>query len=417
MKKLSLSRFRPPVIRLVTLRPIVAPVLLLAAFVFIGAAQIAVPLHAQTPLASGSLAGEAPEEEEADEAEEMLDEARRPAPALRRKGRTWRRRASSGGGYYARLQKWIIDTQRTLHGQLTQGVRRLKTGNPFTAIWSLALISFIYGVVHAIGPGHGKAVITSYVFANEKTLKRGVLLAVLSSLMQAVTAVTAVTVLAIMMNATGLRIQAFARNMETISFAMIAAIGLWLVIGSLRKILRFWRDGEAQGGKRAAAHARHHHHDSAPQDRRAHRHDHGNHGGDHEHEHGESCGCGHNHIPAAQSLADDDWSWRKALSIILAVGLRPCTGAIIVLVFAFVNGLYWAGIASTFAMAIGTAITISSLALLAVGSKQLALKLYGGESRKAALVLNGAALLGGLFVLFLGATLLIGSLGPTRPFG
>ena len=92
----------------------------------------------------------------------------------------------------------------------------------------------------------------------------------------------------------------------------------------------------------------------------------------HHHAEGEAC----NHIVDARELAGP-MSWRKILAVVFSVGIRPCTGAILVLVFALTQGLFWAGVAATFAMAIGTAITVAALATLALGSRELALKLGG----------------------------------------
>ena len=120
-------------------------------------------------------------------------------------------------------------------------------------------------------------------------------------------------------------------------------------------------------------------------------------------------------MPDPQDLTGN-LSWRKAAAIVFAVGIRPCSGAVIVLIFALANGLFFAGVAATFAMAIGTAITVSVLAVLAVGSKQLALRIAGDSGSWSGWILNGAALGGSVLVLMLGATLFIGSLGPARPF-
>jgi nickel/cobalt exporter len=73
-------------------------------------------------------------------------------------------------------------------------------------------------------------------------------------------------------------------------------------------------------------------------------------------------------------------SWRKMMAVVFSVGIRPCTGAILVLVFALTQGLFWAGVAATFAMALGTALTVAVLATLALGSRELALRLGGTNS-------------------------------------
>ena len=93
----------------------------------------------------------------------------------------------------------------------------------------------------------------------------------------------------------------------------------------------------------------------------------------HDHAHDEACGCGHAHVPTAAQVKGE-WSWRQACSMAFAIGIRPCSGALIVLFFAYPLGLYWAGVASTLVMALGTAITVSVIAAIAVYSKHFAMR-------------------------------------------
>jgi ABC-type nickel/cobalt efflux system permease component RcnA len=109
-----------------------------------------------------------------------------------------------------------------------------------------------------------------------------------------------------------------------------------------------------------------------------------------------------------------DWSLRHAAAIVLAIGIRPCTGAILVLAFALTQGLFWAGVGATFAMAIGTAITVSVLAVAAVGSRDLALRFAG--SRWTTGIYDMAAVGGSLLVVLMGLALFWSSLGPVKPF-
>lgn len=275
----------------------------------------------------------------------------------------------------------VLTIQRDLHRQLAAAVRHLKRDGGASAAWLLASLSFIYGVVHAVGPGHGKAVISAYVLANERTVRRGVILSFLASAVQGLSAIILVGILAIALKATGMKIKAFAAYFETASYALITLVGLWLLVSQLRGWL-------AQ--KRADAH-------------------------NHSHAHDHDACCGHAHMPDPQDL-EGKLSLRKAAAIIFAVGIRPCTGAIIVLVFALANGVFMAGVAATFAMALGTAITVSLLAALAVGSKQLALRFAGENGKWIGAITNLAGFGGALLVLALGVTLFIGSLGPARPF-
>lgn len=298
---------------------------------------------------------------------------------------------------YARFWHWVQTTQQDLHRRLAAAVRRLKSEGA-AAAWLLVSLSFFYGVVHAVGPGHGKAVISSYVLANERTVRRGIVLSFLAAVVQALSAIVLVTLLAIILNAAGLRIKDTIGELETASYALIALIGAWMLFGQMR---RLWRPS-------LAAHAHDHaHHDHA-------HHDHHAHDGQGSHAHDDAC-CDHAHMPDPAELGGD-LSIKKAAAIVLAVGIRPCTGAVIVLVFALAHGLFLAGVGATFAMALGTAITVSVLAALAVGSKQVALRFAGGSARWTGWISQAAGLGGSALVLLLGLTLFTASLGPARPF-
>ena len=101
---------------------------------------------------------------------------------------------------------------------------------------------------------------------------------------------------------------------------------------------------------------------------------------------------------------------RDAWSAVIAVGLRPCSGALLVMTFALLNGLVLGGILSVFAMALGTALTVSALASLAVGAKGLALRLSGPGSHRAGMVASGIEIGAAVLVILLGALLLAASL-------
>jgi ABC-type nickel/cobalt efflux system permease component RcnA len=118
--------------------------------------------------------------------------------------------------------------------------------------------------------------------------------------------------------------------------------------------------------------------------------------------------CGHFHAPDPSTLGDN-FSWGSALATVIAAGARPCSGAILVLVFSLAQGLFLAGIAATFAMSIGTALTTGALAATAVFAKDIALKMAGGDSMRSLLLVRlfefGAACL----VLLIGASLFLGA--------
>ena len=109
----------------------------------------------------------------------------------------------------------------------------------------LAAMSFIYGVVHAVGPGHGKTIISSYVVANEETVRRGVIISFIAAALQALSAIALVGILAFALNASGLKINAWANQLETVSYALIALVGGWLLTTQLVRLLRRWQDSRA----------------------------------------------------------------------------------------------------------------------------------------------------------------------------
>ncbi len=280
--------------------------------------------------------------------------------------------------------RWVAAEQSAFYKQLTGTVRDMKQNG--SAVWTLISLSFLYGVFHAAGPGHGKVVMSSYVLANHETARRGAVLCLLSSLLQALVAIGVISILAIMFNATSLVISDATRALEVGSYVLVAVLGFYLIVKSVRRIVAAPL-GTPGAGPLHTEHrvADHHHHD-------------------------EHCGCNHAHAPSPALADQAGRSVRAAATAVLSVGLRPCTGALIVLVFALAQGLFWAGILSAFAMGLGTAITVSALMFLAVGTRRATLLLAGGNTRGAGIVLNGVQLLGAVAVFTLGAVLLTASL-------
>ena len=119
-------------------------------------------------------------------------------------------------------------------------------------------------------------------------------------------------------------------------------------------------------------------------------------------------------MPAPKDL-EGDLTWGKSMGIAASVGIRPCTGAILVLIFALSQGMLWAGVFATFAMALGTAITTSALAALAVGSKELATRYAGEGSRWAGHIGTAAGLAGSTAVLVIGTAFFFASLNGAAP--
>jgi nickel/cobalt transporter (NicO) family protein len=322
-------------------------------------------------------------------------------------------------GPLGRVFAWVLDKQQSLQRTLAMSVKSLKTDNPLGGALMLALLSFVYGVLHAVGPGHGKTIISSYVVANEETVRRGVIISFIAAGLQALSAVLLVGVLLIALGATGLQVNAWSNQLESISYAMIALVGLYLLAGQLRSVWRRWQHApvtvvaarDAHGlGDHHHHHTHHDHHHHHSREGHEHHEIHGRHD-HHHHSPGDAC----DHMVDARQLAGP-FSWRKVIPVVFSVGIRPCTGAILVLVFALTQGLFWAGVAATFAMALGTAITVAALATLALGSRELALKLGGTNSTWTNMVWSTCAIGGATIILLFGVLMFTASLGPARPF-
>jgi ABC-type nickel/cobalt efflux system permease component RcnA len=304
---------------------------------------------------------------------------------------------------------WAREKQQAFYGKLSATLRQMRGNSPLAATWALMLLSFGYGVFHAAGPGHGKAVISAWLLATENDLRRGILISFLSALIQALTAIVLVGVLFLVVASVGSAARDMAGLLESASYALIALLGgylVWTALGMLRPVKAEPAPVPAFAGVTTRQSIVLHDFagfepktsGAAPAA---------------DHVHGPDCGCGHAHLPAASELRGD-WSLAKAFSIAFAVGIRPCTGAILVLVFANGLGLYWAGVLSTLAMAVGTFITVSLIAAFAVYSKKLAARLLRGQSRLLDWFGIGLRFAGGLAIAFLGTILFLGSLGTTN---
>ena len=319
---------------------------------------------------------------------------------------------------YTGIVGWIMVKQAEFYKGLSGAIRAAKTDN--SALWVLFGLSFAYGVFHAAGPGHGKAVISSYLVANEETWKRGVTLSFLSAMLQALVAVLVVGIAAALLGATAGTMTRAVWWIEIVSYALIAAIGARLLWVKGRGFLREWaalRAPKSVGAAATHAHEHHHGHHHHHHDHHGHDHAHHDHGHDHAHDHHDHDDhSGHSHGPTPDQLAGPG-GWKRGLTAIVAVGLRPCSGAILVLVFALAQGIFWAGIAATFVMGLGTAITVAAIATLTVTATGLAARLAATRTGYGALALRGIEVAASIVVLLFGVALLAGYMASERLIG
>lgn len=283
---------------------------------------------------------------------------------------------------------YIQAQQQNLHRSLAGAIRALKSEGSVSAAWALISLSFLYGLFHAAGPGHGKAVLSAYLITQPTALKRSLALAAASSFMQGVTAIVVVTgiitVFGLALRSSGVIVQ----WLEAASFSLVALVGIWLVWRSAKAIAP--RFGLSLGS------SEHHHHSHS------HGHDHDHH---HDHSDGSSCSdghCGHAHMPTP-AQAQNAGSLREMAGIVMSIGIRPCSGAILVLVFSQVVGMTLAGIAAVLAMSAGTALAVATIALAAVGMRDGAWALTRLDDARVELVVHSLAIVGGVFLFLMGA--------------
>ncbi|MGE4218817.1 MAG: nickel/cobalt transporter [Alphaproteobacteria bacterium] len=235
----------------------------------------------------------------------------------------------------------VAEMQRDLHARLAGDVRGYaEAGSPMAALVIIG-IAFLYGVFHAAGPGHGKMVIGSYFLSRQAPLRRGIALSLMTAAVQAVAAVLLVGIFAVILGSTRFEVLGHALTVELVSYVLLAAMGLYLA----------WR---ALVGKECCDHP------AAGHDR-----DHAHHSHDHRHDRA------HHH-------PQDEPGWRHRLAgtagelpmMALAAGLRPCSGAIVVLLFALAYGVFWIGAVAVGAMGLGVAITTSLIGIGAIALRR-----------------------------------------------
>ena len=252
--------------------------------------------------------------------------------------RDWRLLAAGCGGllllaaaitlhsHWGDFLQWCLATQITLHRYLVMYLLLLNNHQYSGGIW-LLVGAFLYGVLHAVGPGHGKFIVTTYLSTNQESLTAARVVPFLGSLLQGVTAILFVFILAVGLNLAAGDLSASRWYVEKISALTIGVFGAYVIFRALQSL---WPAKQVIRRLTPA------------------------------HQHDASCGCGHHGV--GQDLQGADWKTR--LGVVLAIGVRPCSGAIMILLFANALGIVSWGIAAVMSMALGTALSILGLSLL-----------------------------------------------------
>ncbi len=278
---------------------------------------------------------------------------------------------------------WAAEGQRAFQNSMAGALRRLKAGDT-GAVFGLMALCFGYGFLHSAGPGHGKFLIGGYGLGSGVRLGPLLGIAVASSLGQATTAIALVYAGVLVFEWTREQMVGVTEQvMAPVSYAAILFIGIWLVWRGLRTVRR-------RAGAPAPAtpgHTHDHAHPASPDDVCDH--------------------CGHSHGPTVQDVARLS-GWRDAAILVASIAVRPCTGALFLLILTWRMGIAEAGIAGTYVMALGTASVTASVALIAVFARDgvLATGSRFGAARAILPTLEIAA----------GATIVLISIQLLRPF-
>lgn len=241
-------------------------------------------------------------------------------------------------GTFAQLTQWALGEQRAVQNALARSIRAVRAGD-VGALAGLLAVCFSYGFLHAVGPGHGKVLIGGYGVARRVAMLPLMVIAFVASMAQAAVAVAIVAAFFAVLGWTRDAVLGVSEDvMAPVGHVLVGLVGAWLVWRGLRRV---WRQRPGQGA--------HHHHD----------HDHDDH-------------CGHAHGPTVDQLTALT-GWRDTAALIAGIAVRPCSGALFLLILTFQMGIAAAGIAGVFVMGLGTASVTVAVALLAVWSREGAL--------------------------------------------
>ncbi|QIA64972.1 hypothetical protein GT360_15520 [Vibrio astriarenae] len=319
-------------------------------------------------------------------------------------------------GLYQLWQMWptlVIEAgkwQRDVNAELADLLYDA-TENPLLAGSYLIGFSFIYGMLHSLGPGHGKVIVSTYLATHPTKVKASLYLTIISAICQALVAIALVSVLVWGFQATMQTVNDKATTFVSLSFMLVVVMGVMLCGKALKQIVQTLRKPKLKIKALSAVAV-----DGATklnpaspslmlQQQ-------------HNHTHSADCGCGHQHVADPQAINQAS-TLREYIGIIITIGIRPCTGAIMVLLFANIVGMYWMGVISALAMAGGTALTTSIIAIMTLTGKKIVNRyLTAGSNRSGQSVkLAGyyAQLVGGVLLMLIGILLLGGNASGISP--
>ena len=239
----------------------------------------------------------------------------------------------------------IAAAQRELNRTISRELRAVRDTGSMKALLVVTGVAFVYGVLHAAGPGHGKLVVSSFFLARNARVGAGILTGTAISFLQAFTSIALVCGLGVVLGQHGFDVLGRAVWLEALSYALIIAIGLIIAVNAARG-------------------AHHHDHD------------------------------GRAHV---------------GVGMIVAAGVTPCASALIIMLFALTNGVLLVGIGATLVMAVGMSLTTSLVGILTILGRSTVMAALPGGQRTHHWVSTGLSVGGGVIIAVVGGLLLAGA--------
>lgn len=258
--------------------------------------------------------------------------------------------------HWPMLLQISVSWQKQLNHSLTE-LLQATSRDPLQSGIILIAISFLYGVLHAVGPGHGKLIITTYIATNPTRLKQSIILSLLASLLQGLVAIMLVSTILIIFQLSTRHLNLVSQYSEKLSYGFIILLGILCCLKAFRQLWKIRQKSKVQVRQVRAisplnttqAFVM-----SPPT------------------QSDDICNCGHQHVVSPQQLPI---SLKAQAIVVFSMGLRPCSGALLVLIFSYVIGVYQWGIMATMAMALGTALTICAIAFFVYSLRDIAVRL------------------------------------------
>lgn len=295
--------------------------------------------------------------------------------------------------FYRGFVFWIYGQQNDFHKSMTSALSAFADERGVSTGLLVVGGSFAYGVFHAAGPGHGKVILSAYLMTQPQKIGRSLLMAVAAAFLQGLVAVVLVYGLFYVFGLISRETQVAVVWSERLSYALVMATGAWLIFRAVASLRRS-RQNEKKNSGEANSLMSGSSFNSAGPDLNSPDHD-------------GAC-CDHHHFPSGEQI-DRAIDIKSALAVIFSIGMRPCSGAVLVLIFARFAQIPLTGVLAVIAISAGTAITVSVLAFLAVWMRDFAMSVTRSSFVQFARIGDTLALVGGIVLVLIGYGLLAGS--------